>query len=133
MLGGKPKWLPLNFGFNDVMRTAPNILAKIWIESHCRYDIIFGGIPQSTFLTVHGKIYEKNTPTDLVVQNDNMDKARVVLVQLLDHLGDHVMCDLRKLLEVQVDLPSLSLGSGSDGQSRLGRRPGNSIARSRHF
>ena len=22
-LGGKPKWLPLNFGFNDVMRTAP--------------------------------------------------------------------------------------------------------------
>ena len=21
-LGGKPKWLPLNFGFNDVMRTA---------------------------------------------------------------------------------------------------------------
>ena len=23
LLGGKPKWLPLNFGFNDVMRTAP--------------------------------------------------------------------------------------------------------------
>ena len=22
-LGGKPKWLPLNFGFNDVMCTAP--------------------------------------------------------------------------------------------------------------
>ena len=23
LLGGKPKWLPLNFGFNDKMRTAP--------------------------------------------------------------------------------------------------------------
>ena len=23
LLGGKPKWLPLNFGFNDVKRTAP--------------------------------------------------------------------------------------------------------------
>ena len=23
LLGGKPKWFPLNFGFNDVMRTAP--------------------------------------------------------------------------------------------------------------
>ena len=23
LLGGKQKWLPLNFGFNDVMRTAP--------------------------------------------------------------------------------------------------------------
>ena len=23
LLGGKPKWLPLNFGFNDVMRTTP--------------------------------------------------------------------------------------------------------------
>ena len=23
LLGGKPKWLPLNVGFNDVMRTAP--------------------------------------------------------------------------------------------------------------
>ena len=23
LLGGKPKWLLLNFGFNDVMRTAP--------------------------------------------------------------------------------------------------------------
>ena len=23
LLGGKLKWLPLNFGFNDVMRTAP--------------------------------------------------------------------------------------------------------------
>ena len=23
LLGGKPKWLPLNFGFNDVMRMAP--------------------------------------------------------------------------------------------------------------
>ena len=23
LLGGKSKWLPLNFGFNDVMRTAP--------------------------------------------------------------------------------------------------------------
>ena len=23
LLGGKPKWLPLNFGFNDVMRKAP--------------------------------------------------------------------------------------------------------------
>ena len=23
LLGGKPKWLPLNFGFNDVMHTAP--------------------------------------------------------------------------------------------------------------
>ena len=23
LLCGKPKWLPLNFGFNDVMRTAP--------------------------------------------------------------------------------------------------------------
>ena len=23
LLGGKPKWLPLNFGFNDVMRTDP--------------------------------------------------------------------------------------------------------------
>ena len=22
LLGGKPKWRPLNFGFNDVMRTA---------------------------------------------------------------------------------------------------------------
>ena len=25
LLGGKPKWLPLNFGLNDVMRTAPII------------------------------------------------------------------------------------------------------------
>ena len=24
LLGGRPKWLPLNFGFNDVMRTAPS-------------------------------------------------------------------------------------------------------------
>ena len=23
LLGGKPKWLPLNFGFNDVMRMVP--------------------------------------------------------------------------------------------------------------
>ena len=27
LLGGKPKWLLLNFGFNDVMRTAPIALA----------------------------------------------------------------------------------------------------------
>ena len=28
LLGGKPKWFPLNFGFNDVMRTAPIGLAS---------------------------------------------------------------------------------------------------------
>ena len=28
LLGGKPKWLPLNFGFDDVMRTAP-ILSQL--------------------------------------------------------------------------------------------------------
>ena len=28
LLGGKPKWLPLNFGFNDVMRTAPIAVIK---------------------------------------------------------------------------------------------------------
>ena len=27
-LGGKPKWLPLNFGFHDVMRTAPIVEVK---------------------------------------------------------------------------------------------------------
>ena len=29
LLGGKPKWLPLNFGFNDVMRTAHIALVSI--------------------------------------------------------------------------------------------------------
>ena len=28
LLGGKPKWLPLNFGFNNVMRTAPIYIYK---------------------------------------------------------------------------------------------------------
>ena len=29
LLGGKPKWLPLNLGFNDVMRTAPILRSLI--------------------------------------------------------------------------------------------------------
>ena len=33
LLGGKPKWLPLNFGFNDVMRTAPIGRAWHWSNS----------------------------------------------------------------------------------------------------
>ena len=28
VLGGKPKWFPLNFGFNDVMCTDP--IVKVW-------------------------------------------------------------------------------------------------------
>ena len=35
LLGGKPKWLPLNFEFNDVMRTAPNFtMDYIWDTCH---------------------------------------------------------------------------------------------------
>ena len=28
-LGGKPKWLPLKFGYHDVMRTSPISLCKV--------------------------------------------------------------------------------------------------------
>ena len=33
-LGGKPKWLPLKFGYHDVMRTSP--IAKI-IKPECAF------------------------------------------------------------------------------------------------
>ena len=34
LLGGKPKWLPLNFGFNDVMRTDLIVPVLIHHASH---------------------------------------------------------------------------------------------------
>ena len=34
LLGGKPKWLPLNFGFNDVMRTAPIAFSTTCTKGH---------------------------------------------------------------------------------------------------
>ena len=42
LLGGKPKWLPLNFGFNDVMRTAPIFWSRPTfghVASGARHDI----------------------------------------------------------------------------------------------
>ena len=53
-LGGKPKWLPLNFGFNDEMRTAPiksrmknsAITVARWHEFRCH------GCAHSTPFTV---------------------------------------------------------------------------------
>ena len=30
-LGGKPKWLPLKFGYHDVMRTSPIVQYTKWV------------------------------------------------------------------------------------------------------
>ena len=35
-LGGKPKWLPLNFGYHDVRHTAPvTFYVRVWAGESC--------------------------------------------------------------------------------------------------
>ena len=41
-LGGRPKWLPLNFGYHDVMHTAPNTGPYLWSTSYVfTYSLVF--------------------------------------------------------------------------------------------
>ena len=64
LLGGKPKWLLLNFGFNDVMRTAPqfhkvasNSVDKLgcpsWLKkSECKYLGLCDGSASKELFTI---------------------------------------------------------------------------------
>ena len=45
-LGGKPKWLPLHFGYHDVMRTSPIVRAvdPLRTENSCATFFFFASI-----------------------------------------------------------------------------------------
>ena len=38
LLGGKPKWLPLNFGLNEVMCTAAIVMRELGYLNGCTQD-----------------------------------------------------------------------------------------------
>ena len=56
-LGGKPKWLPLNFGYYDVMRTTPITIKtknNCWLEG--KFVIFFNLLWRSAFLPGKWKV-----------------------------------------------------------------------------